>query len=303
MGNEVWAEVRGNAYWDGIKEAVKLMLPFLAGFGIQKWITQYATPLMWTGAFVIALAIAYWDRFPKRGHRTATRRVADTPANRIASEVFSKLSALQKTSIKLVYDHSRLTDLSGKLRALGVPGPRADSITGYIVSTNLVKKDFAGAIEPNPAVAPVVEAMLHEAPSEDIVKSIVSEITEVMTTSLKAEHQSEMEHVIRKLEGDRIKAVQDAISRNGSPSLGVVQDLETAKYLTIQSAIYEPSSTANYKNKIRVVITNDSGKDVEIWSPIWESTEVQCQYPLGTSLQMEGQKGWRHGDWGEKFYV
>ena len=37
-----------------------------------------------------------------------------------------------------------------------------------------------------------------------------------------------------------------------------------------------------------------------MWAPLWESTEVQCQYPLGTMLQLEGLKGFENDDWGEE---
>jgi hypothetical protein len=68
MGNGVWTEVRGNAYYDGIKEVAKLMLPFLAGLGTRQWFTDHSTALMWTAAFFVSGAIAFWDQMPKRRH-------------------------------------------------------------------------------------------------------------------------------------------------------------------------------------------------------------------------------------------
>jgi hypothetical protein len=43
-----------------------MMLPFLAGLGIQQWISDYKTPLMWTAAIAVAGLIAYSDRIPRR---------------------------------------------------------------------------------------------------------------------------------------------------------------------------------------------------------------------------------------------
>jgi hypothetical protein len=59
-------ELRPHAAWDIIKEGAKLMLPFLAGLGIKEWVHAYATALMWTAAFAIAFAIAFWDRIARR---------------------------------------------------------------------------------------------------------------------------------------------------------------------------------------------------------------------------------------------
>lgn len=70
----VWSEVRGSAVWDGIKEGGKLMLPFIAGFGVRQWVTDHAVKLMWAAAFVISALIAYWDHLPKNRALRATPR-------------------------------------------------------------------------------------------------------------------------------------------------------------------------------------------------------------------------------------
>jgi hypothetical protein len=63
-------ELRPHATWEvvreGFREGIKMMLPFLAGLGIQQWISNYRTQLMWTAAIIVAAAIAYWDRLPRR---------------------------------------------------------------------------------------------------------------------------------------------------------------------------------------------------------------------------------------------
>jgi hypothetical protein len=59
-------ELRPHATWDILRElgreAIKMMLPFLAGLGIKSWVHDYATPLMWTTAIAVAALIAYSDR-------------------------------------------------------------------------------------------------------------------------------------------------------------------------------------------------------------------------------------------------
>jgi hypothetical protein len=71
-------------------------------------------------------------------------------------------------------------------------------------------------------------------------------------------------------------------------------------YLTNTRELAEISDSPNvtYKNKIRVVLKNDSGKEIQVWTPLWdERSEVQCQWPLGSSLQAAGPKGYLSNDW------
>jgi hypothetical protein len=63
-------ELRPHAIWDIIRETITMMLPFLAGLGIKSWVHDYATPLMWTGAFVASALIAFSDRLLHRGSNT-----------------------------------------------------------------------------------------------------------------------------------------------------------------------------------------------------------------------------------------
>ena len=60
----LFRELRPHATWDFVKEGVKLLLPFpfLAGLGIREWVHDHATVLVWTGALIVAAAIAFWDR-------------------------------------------------------------------------------------------------------------------------------------------------------------------------------------------------------------------------------------------------
>jgi hypothetical protein len=70
------------------------------------------------------------------------------------------------------------------------------------------------------------------------------------------------------------------------------------KYLTLVEAWHSPSphgSTDNYKEKVRFVIQN-GGKDIELWTPLWESKEVVHQSPMISRFQLEGPKGYREKD-------
>jgi hypothetical protein len=58
--NEIIRELRSHALWDALKEGARMMLPFIAGFGIREWVHVYATALMWTAAMAVAAGIAFW---------------------------------------------------------------------------------------------------------------------------------------------------------------------------------------------------------------------------------------------------
>jgi hypothetical protein len=72
-------ELRPHATWDLVREGIKMMLPFLAGLGIQQWIREYRTPLMWTAAILVAVAIAYWDRLPRKSGNRDAKSLYQTP--------------------------------------------------------------------------------------------------------------------------------------------------------------------------------------------------------------------------------
>src|SRR5262249_20572600 len=78
MAPELGRELRPHILWDVLKEGAKLMLPFIAGLGIREWIHEYATALMWTTAFMVAVLVAFWDQFPIR-KRTAKVSVKPEP--------------------------------------------------------------------------------------------------------------------------------------------------------------------------------------------------------------------------------
>ncbi|MFZ0960996.1 MAG: hypothetical protein WAO35_08820 [Terriglobia bacterium] len=67
---------------------------------------------------------------------------------------------------------------------------------------------------------------------------------------------------------------------------------------TVQKVTADPPTSdpnITYKNKLRIVLTNASGKDIQVWTPLWESTEVHPQgYPLGSRFRLEGPKV---GEW------
>lgn len=73
--------------------------------------------------------------------------------------------------------------------------------------------------------------------------------------------------------------------------------------LTIQDvSVDEPTDNPGiiYKDKIRVILTNHLDRDIEVWTPVWRSSEVQLQMPWCSKLQVEGPNGWKAKDWGEE---
>jgi hypothetical protein len=74
MPDGTWKSIKGNVIWDIIKEVAKLMLPFLAGFGIKEWANVHSTALMWTAAFVVSGVIGFADRFGVRKSRHPSDR-------------------------------------------------------------------------------------------------------------------------------------------------------------------------------------------------------------------------------------
>ena len=61
----------------------------------------------------------------------------------------------------------------------------------------------------------------------------------------------------------------------------------------------DPSIT--FKNKLRMDITNITGKEIYVWMPLWESSLVPSQSdPTGSRLFLERTQGsWRSGQWVE----
>ena len=57
------------------------------------------------------------------------------------------------------------------------------------------------------------------------------------------------------------------------------------------------SPTVILKNKVRIVLTNLLGSDVCVWTPLWESTEVQADgSPPGSTIQL-AKRGWEFDEW------
>jgi hypothetical protein len=80
-------------------------------------------------------------------------------------------------------------------------------------------------------------------------------------------------------------------------------DAETAEgVLKVRTMKADPPATSKditFKNKIRMNITNDTGKDIYIWVPLWESSLVQAQVdPPGSRFRMERSRGsWQRDEW------
>jgi hypothetical protein len=51
-----------------------------------------------------------------------------------------------------------------------------------------------------------------------------------------------------------------------------------------------PGSTEHFRDKVAFVVRNSSDQNIEVWAPLWESTEVPAQAPLLTRLKKEGME-------------
>jgi hypothetical protein len=68
----VWESVKGNALYDLLKQGARLMLPFIAGFGIREWVTRYTVGLMWLAAFVVAAFVAFFQARRQRNRHSSS---------------------------------------------------------------------------------------------------------------------------------------------------------------------------------------------------------------------------------------
>jgi hypothetical protein len=71
---------------------------------------------------------------------------------------------------------------------------------------------------------------------------------------------------------------------------------------TIQKLIAEPTVPASnqeikYRNKVRIVLSNTTGKSIQARTPLWESKDVVLQGPpMGSRFRIAGPRGWSVGD-------
>jgi hypothetical protein len=59
------------------------------------------------------------------------------------------------------------------------------------------------------------------------------------------------------------------------------------------------SPTVLLKNKVKMILTNHLDRDVCVWTPLWESTEVQAEgSPPGSMIQL-AKREWQFDEWEE----
>jgi len=85
---------------------------------------------------------------------------------------------------------------------------------------------------------------------------------------------------------------------------------ELLKQLTLQDVFYERSEDPKirYKLKVRIVLRNETGEDLDVVSVSWNagSDDARLQLPEDMGLEPEGNLGWEHGSWlegGARVYV
>jgi hypothetical protein len=72
--------------------------------------------------------------------------------------------------------------------------------------------------------------------------------------------------------------------------------------LTVLDVYLEPSEGFTYTRKLRLVLRNDTGEDLDMKKSLWvtEGGDAPIQQPLASSLQLEdGKDGWKIGKYGK----
>jgi hypothetical protein len=96
-------------------------------------------------------------------------------------------------------------------------------------------------------------------------------------------------------EVDRLKAAQQGPAKDFDQGRRFPRNVFTVQRVTADPPSINPG--VFYKDKIRVILTNHLDRTVFVWTPMWQSLEVQCHQPLGSLLRLEGLKGWKADDW------
>lgn len=112
-------------------------------------------------------------------------------------------------------------------------------------------------------------------------------------------------HVSRWERGD--KEISRLVLPEDSEIKRLETELEKAKLrayprpvLTVERVFPEgpaTSPTVLLKNKIRIILTNHSDRDVCVWTPLWESSDVRADgNPPGSTLQL-AKRQWEFDEW------
>ena len=123
-------------------------------------------------------------------------------------------------------------------------------------------------------------------------------------------YDGEKERTVRRTEHGRLTLPEDSgIDWLGSELNKAQAEIGKAKsrdyprkIFTLEKAWPEgpaTSSTVFLKNKVRMILTNHSDKSVRVWTPLWDSTEVQAEgSPPGSTIQL-AKRGWEFDEWEE----
>lgn len=123
-------------------------------------------------------------------------------------------------------------------------------------------------------------------------------------------YNGEAQRTVRRTEHGRLTLPEDSgIDWLGSELNKARTEISKAKsrnyprhVFTLEKAWPEgpaTSSTVFLKNKVRMILTNHLDRDVCVWTPLWDSTEVQAEgSPPGSTIQL-AQRGWEFDEWEE----
>ncbi len=100
--------------------------------------------------------------------------------------------------------------------------------------------------------------------------------------------------------GVTLQPMQEALAARNEEVRSLKKQLDEWHWdlLAKQDVRAELSPTGD---KVTMILRNSTGEEIQVWTPLWESTEVQAFYPLITAIQLEADHlGWKAGAWQEE---
>jgi hypothetical protein len=124
-------------------------------------------------------------------------------------------------------------------------------------------------------------------------------------------YDGEKERTVKRTEHGRLTLPEDSgVDWLGSELNKAKEEISKAKsrnyprqVFTVQKIWPEGPSTSPtvvLKNKVRLILTNHIDRDVCVWTPLWESTDVHAEgSPPGSTVQL-AKRDWEFDEWGEE---
>lgn len=106
-----------------------------------------------------------------------------------------------------------------------------------------------------------------------------------------------------------LTAPKPGIGSASEPQRALVSPKSNREYpwnvFTIQrqpEVSFSTSPGISHRTKLTIMLTNTTSKDIHIWAPVWESTEVAALEPFASKIRLEliAEGGWKANKWGEE---